>query len=146
MADEGMLRPLEQLDRRADLHDIAVMHDDDGVGEGQRLGLVVGDVDHRAADAGVQLLQLRAQLPFQMRVDHRQRLVEHDDIDVLAHQAAPERDLLLAVRGQPCGALMQHRRQVGHLGDVSTRRLMSASAMPRLRKGKARLSYTVMVS
>ena len=44
--------PLEQLLGRADLHDLAVVHDDDLVGEGQRLGLVVGDVDHGHRRAG----------------------------------------------------------------------------------------------
>ena len=50
VADEGVRRPLEQLDRRADLHHPAVVHHHHLVGEGQRLGLVVGDVDHRALE------------------------------------------------------------------------------------------------
>ncbi len=100
MADEGVAWPLEQLDRRADLDDLAFVHHHHLVGEGQRLGLVVGDVDHRPADALVQLLELRAQHPFQVRIDDGQRLVEHDDVDVGADQAAAERDLLLAVGGQ----------------------------------------------
>ena len=41
---------------------------------------------------------------FEMRIDHGQRLVEHDDIDVGAHQPAAERDLLLAVRREAGGA------------------------------------------
>ena len=96
---------LEQLDRRAGLHDLAVVHHHHLVGEGQRLGLVVGDIDHGAPDALVQLLELGAQHPFEMRIDDRQRLVEHDDVDVGADQAAAERDLLLAVGGQAGGAL-----------------------------------------
>ncbi len=45
-----MVGLLEQLDRRADLDDLAVVHDHHLVGEGQRLGLVVGHVNHRHAD------------------------------------------------------------------------------------------------
>ena len=108
MADEGMRRPLEQLVRRADLHHLAVMHDHDLVGEGQRLGLVVGDVDHGDVERAVELLQLRAQLPFQMRVDHRQRLVEQDRRHVRAHQAAAERDLLLHVGGEAARLAVEH--------------------------------------
>ena len=84
----------------------------------KRLGLVVRDIDHRARDALVQLLQLGAQLPLQMRIDHGQRLVEHDDIDVGANQPAAERDLLLAVRGQAGGAPPQRALQIEHAGDL----------------------------
>ena len=45
-----MLGLVEQFRRRAALHHPAVMHHHHGVGEGQRLGLVVGDVDHRHAE------------------------------------------------------------------------------------------------
>ena len=74
-----------------------VVHDHDLVGEGQRLRLVVRHVDHREVELAVQRLEGRAQLPFQVRIDHRQRLVEQDGGDVRAHQAAAERDLLLGV-------------------------------------------------
>jgi hypothetical protein len=39
--------------------------------------------------------------------------------DVLAHQAAAERDLLLGVGGQPGGALVELGAQVEHLGDLA---------------------------
>src|SRR5581483_5360040 len=90
MADEGVGRALEQFDRRPDLDDLAVLHYDDLVGESERLGLVVRYIDHGAQDALVEFLQLRAENPLQMRIDHRQRLVEHDDVDVGADEAAAE--------------------------------------------------------
>ena len=141
IADEGVLRPLEQLGRRADLHDLALVHDHDLVGEGQRLGLVVGDIDHGVAEAAVQLLQLRAQHPFHVRVDDRQRLVEQDRVDVGAHQPAAERDLLLLVGGQaasPC--VPASRRDRSSRAISRTLRSTSASGTPRLRSGNARLS------
>ena len=58
MAHKGVARPLEQLDRRADLDDFALLHHHDLIGEGQRLRLVVGHVDHRGADPLVQFFQL----------------------------------------------------------------------------------------
>ena len=92
---------LEQFLGRAHLHHPAVVHDHHLVGEGQRLGLVVGDVDHRVPEFVVQLLQLGPQLPLHMRIDHRQRLVEKQRVDVLPHHAAAQRDLLLGIGGQP---------------------------------------------
>ena len=51
MADEGVRRPLEQLLGRSGLHHRAVVHHDDLVGEGERLGLVVRHVDHGEVEA-----------------------------------------------------------------------------------------------
>jgi len=58
VTDESMRGLVEQFGRRAALHHAAVMHDDDGVGEGERLGLVVGDIDHREIELAMQRLQL----------------------------------------------------------------------------------------
>ncbi|MNS94148.1 hypothetical protein D3C72_1283550 [compost metagenome] len=116
MPDEGMRGTLEQRIRRPHLHRLAARHHHHLVGKGQRLGLVVGDVDQRQAEFVVDLLELAPQLPFELRVDHRQRLVEEDGRHVLAHQPAPQRDLLLGVRGQAAGAAIERGRQVQHLG------------------------------
>ncbi len=111
--------PLEQLARGADLHRAAARHDHHLVGEGQRLDLVVRDVDQRELELVVDLLELAAQLPLQMRVDDGQRLVEEHGRHVLAHQAAAQRDLLLGVGRQAAGAALQHVRQLQHLGDAA---------------------------
>ncbi len=118
IADESMRGLVEQFGRRAALHHAAVMHDDDGVGEGQRLGLVMGDVDHRQIELAVQRLEFRAQLPFQLGIDHRQRLVEQHRGDVGADEAAAERNLLLGVRGQPRRLAAEIRREVEQVGDL----------------------------
>ncbi len=57
IADEGMRGPVEQFRRRAALHHAAVMHHHHGVGEGQRFGLVVGDIDHRQVERAMQRLE-----------------------------------------------------------------------------------------
>jgi hypothetical protein len=76
-------------------------------------------VDHGETDALVELLQLRAQAPLEVGVDHRQWLVEHDRVHVRAHQAPAERDLLLAVGGQSRGPRAKHRSQVEQLRDLA---------------------------
>ena len=105
MAHESMLRLLEQLDRRSGLHHFTIVHHHDLVGEGQRLGLVMGHIDHGAPDALLQLLELGSQLPFEMGIDDGERFIEHDDVDIRAHKAAAQRNLLLAVGGQARSAL-----------------------------------------
>ena len=54
-----------------------------------------------------------------MRIDHGQRLVEHDDVDVGADQPAAERDLLLAVRREAGGALLQRRPRRSSMRAIS---------------------------
>ena len=94
------------------------MHHDDGVGEGERLGLVMRDIDHREIELAVKRLQLRAQLPFQLGVDHRQRLVEQDGGDVGAHETAAERNLLLGIGGQPRRLAIEVGREVEEMRDL----------------------------
>ncbi len=118
VADEGVRRGLEELLRLAHLHDAALVHDDDALGEGQRLGLVVGHVDHRVAELAVELAELGAQLPLHLRVDDGQRLVEEDGVDVLPHHAAAEADLLLGVGGQAPGLAVEHVLHADHPGDA----------------------------
>src|SRR5262247_2944990 len=94
----------------------------------------------------MQLLEFGPQLPFEVRVDDRERLVEHDDIDIGAHQSAAERNFLLAVGGQPRGALVEHALRSSISAIAATFCSISARGRRRLRKGKARFSHTVMVS
>ena len=117
VSDEGVRRPLEQLDRGADLHDFTVLHHHDLVGERQRFGLIVSHVDHGRLHPLVQFLQLGAQLPLQVRIDHSERLVKHHDVDVLAHQTAAHGDLLLVVGRQVRRTSVQHVGDFKHLGN-----------------------------
>jgi len=105
--------------RRARLHHHALVHHHHLISEGERLGLIVRHVDHGGVQALVQLLELGAQAPFQVGIDHRQGLVEQDRVHVGAHQAAAERDLLLAVGREPGGALIERGPQVQHRGDLA---------------------------
>ncbi|MNE15670.1 hypothetical protein D3C80_1085890 [compost metagenome] len=78
----------------------------------------MGDVDHGDVELLVDLLELAPQLPLQVRVDHRQRLVEEDRRHVIAHQAAAHGDFLLFIGTEVAGLLLQRRTEFEHLGDL----------------------------
>ena len=67
--DEGVGRAAVDLHRRADLLDAPVVHDDDPVGQRHRLGLVVGDHDHRRVDPLAELGELDPGAQAQRRVE-----------------------------------------------------------------------------
>ena len=119
VTDKLVFGPVEQRVGRAHLHRAAPRHHHHLVSEGQGLDLVVGDVDQRELELVVDLLQLAPQLPFQVRIDHRQRFVEQHRRDVLANQTAAQTDLLLGVGRQPGGALVQLAAELEHLGDFA---------------------------
>ncbi len=79
--------------RRADLLDLAAVHDDHPIGERHRLDLVMGDVDRRRRNFLVHLLDLGAHLDAQFGVEIGQRLVEQEDLGV-ADDGAAHRDTL----------------------------------------------------
>ena len=114
ITDEGVLRPLEQFLGRTDLHDLAVIHDNDLLGESQGFGLVVRDIDHGIAEALVQLLQLRAQHPLHVGIDNRQRLIEQDGIDVGSNEATAQRYLLLLIGGETARLLFGPAGEIDH--------------------------------
>ena len=113
-----MFRCVEQILWRAKLDNAPVMHHHDLVGKGQRLCLVMRDIDHRMAEFVVQCLELGAQFPFHMRVDHGQRFVEQDRVDILAHHAAAKADLLLGICRQAARLAAQLIFHPDHLGDL----------------------------
>ncbi len=58
-ATNGAGRIVVECHRRSDLLDSSAVQNDDLVGHGHRLDLVVGDVDHRRAELGVELGRVR---------------------------------------------------------------------------------------
>ena len=132
------------LERRADLVDLAAIHHGDAVGEAHGLGLVVRDVDRRGAGLAQHRLQLRAHLEPQQRVEIGERLV-HQQHGRLDGERARHRDALaLAARelgriaveiAARCGAAPAAR---------STLRFTSACGAFCMRRPKATFSNTVM--
>ncbi len=80
------------------LHDPALEHDDDAVGQRHGLLVVLGDVEHGRAGAAQQVRQLEPHLVAQLGVDVAQRIVEQQDLGLSDEGARERRALLLAVR------------------------------------------------
>ena len=100
-----------QLQRRADLLDDAVVHDDDAVGHRHRLDLVVRDVDGGRLQPLVQRLDLGAHRHAQLGVEVGQRLVEQEHLGV-AHDRAAHRHALALAAGQLARKAVEQRVEV----------------------------------
>ena len=85
--DEGGARRLVQLRRRAELLDLARVHDRDRVGHRHRLFLVVRDVDERDADLVLDALQLELHLLAELHVERAERLVEQEHARAIDERA-----------------------------------------------------------
>ena len=110
-ATNGVTRPVVDRARIVELLDHAVGHDRDPVGHGQRLTLVMGDVDEGDADLLLDALELDLHLLAELQVERAQRLVQEQHPRV-HHQRAGERDALLLAAGEHRGPV---RLPAGHL-------------------------------
>ena len=135
-------RAVVDLLRRADLLDRAVQHHDDAVGQRQRLGLVVGDEDHRHAGLLLHPLQLGPHLQPQPRVEVRQRLVQQQHLRLHHHRPRQRHALLLAAR-QLAGLRPEKAPSPTVSSPARTRLSRSAPRIPFRRRPKATLSKTV---
>ena len=91
--DEGVRRAVVEVERRADLLDVAVAHDHDAIGHRHRLDLVVGDIDGRGPEPLVQGADLGPHRHPELGVEVRQRLVEQEHLGV-AHDGPAHGDPL----------------------------------------------------
>ena len=120
------------------------MHDDDLVGHGHGLDLVVGDVDRRRLEALVQLLDLGAHGDAQLGVEVRERLVEQEHLRV-AHDGAAHGDALALAARELARIALEERDQAEDLGGaLSTRASISDFGAFRSFSEKPMLSATVM--
>ncbi len=102
---------LVDLVRVADLDDLAVAHDRHPVGHGQRLFLVVRDVQERDADPLLQRLELDLQRPAELGVQRAERLVEQQHGRV-EHQRPGQGHPLLLPAGQLAGPALGERAEM----------------------------------
>lgn len=87
-----------KLFRRADLTHLAGAHDDDAVGQRQRLFLVMCDIDGRRADQFVNAPDFGAHLDPQFGVEVRQRLIHQHQRRLDDDGARDRHALLLSAR------------------------------------------------
>ena len=113
LRDEPAGRALVDLLRRADLQQAAPVEDRQPVGDGQRLLLVVGDVDRGQAGLFADAADFRAHLQAQLGVEIGQRFVQQQALR-LDDQGAGQRDALLLAAGQLVGLGV---RAVGQLDE-----------------------------
>ena len=99
VSHERRQRPVVDRARLVDLLDHAVGHDRDPVRHGQRLTLVVGDVDEGDADLVLDALELDLHLLAELQVERAQRLVQQQHPRV-HHQRPGQRDALLLAAGE----------------------------------------------
>src|SRR6266702_1552197 len=103
-------RRVIEFERRTHLLDDAVMHDNDLVGHGHRLDLVMGDVDRRGPQPLVQFLDFGTHCDAQLGIEVGQRLVEQEHLRIADDGAAHRDALALAARQLP-GITVEQRRQ-----------------------------------
>ena len=78
--DEAGARVVVDLERRADLLDPTLVHDDDAVGHRQRFFLVVGDVDGGDAECALQRADFLAERHADLGIERGERFVEEKDL------------------------------------------------------------------
>ena len=124
---KGVLRPARTSQTRCRSEPrAAARHHHHLVGEGQCFDLVVRHIDQRELELVVDLLELAAQLPLEVRVDHRQRFIEQHRAHVFAHQAAAEADLLLGISRQAGGARMPNWPLISSISAIWPHPLLDA--------------------
>ena len=92
---------------RTDLLDVAVLHDDDLVGHGQGLFLIVSDEDEGDADLLLNLLQLALHALAKLCVQSAERLVEKKHLGLIDKGAGDGDTLLLTAGHLVNGALAE---------------------------------------
>src|SRR6266508_1119331 len=114
VGDEEVLGAIVDFERGADLLDPSVLHDGDAAAHRHRFDLVVGDVNSRRLQTPLQLLDFRAHLDAELRIEVRERLVEQVDGGFADDRAAESDALTLATR-KLLGLAVE---QVGDLQDL----------------------------
>ena len=141
--DEAVGRPLVEIALRADLPHRAFAHDDEAVGHGQRLLLVVRDHHGGEAELALQLADLDPHLLPQLGVEVRQRLVEQQHVGPEHQRAGQRHALLLAARELARQALAEMRRGAPAAAPRRRAPAISAGATLRISSPKATFCATV---
>ena len=131
-----MAGPHDQVFRRADLVDAAVLHDGDAVGQADRLVEVVGDEDDGLVQQRLQAQELVLHLAADQRIERRERLVEEPEFR-LDGERAGDADALLLAAGQLARVVVLAALQADQLDDLARprSRVAAVDALDFQRKG-----------
>src|SRR5690348_6528209 len=91
-------RPLKQIERGAELFNLAVPHEGDAVCERHRLDLVVGNVDHGMAKLLMEPLDFSSHIISKLGIQIAQRLIEQEEQRVSDDRTADCDTLALTTR------------------------------------------------
>ena len=120
VCDEGVDRLVVDVHRSADLLDAALVEDDDGIGKGQGLFLVMGDVDEGDAEFLVHLLELDLHVLAHLQVQGGQRFVQEEDFR-LVDDGPGDGDTLLLAAGEGLHVavlIIGHGHELEHAADA----------------------------
>ncbi len=96
--DEAVGGPVVDVDRRAQLLDATFVHDREAIRHGERLALVVGDVDEGHVDLALEALQHQLHRLAQLQVERAERLVEQHHLRARHERPRDGDALALAAR------------------------------------------------
>ena len=116
--DEEVGRPPVKSHGVGDLLDDAVFHHGDAVAQGQGFNLIVGDVEHRGGEAGVEAGDFGAHLEAGGGVEVGKGLIEQEQRR-LADQGAAQGDPLALAAGEGGGLAVEAGGQIEDLGGVA---------------------------
>ena len=120
VGDEGVDGLVVDVHRGADLLDAALVEDDDGVGQGQGLLLVMRDIYEGDAQFLVHFLQFRLHVLAHLEVQGREGLVQEEHLG-LVHDGAGDGDTLLLAAGEGFHVavlVVGHGHELEHLADA----------------------------
>ena len=112
---KGVLWPVIDIQRGANLFNMTGLHDDDLVGHCHRLDLVVGDIDGRGGKTLVQFADFRPHLDPKLGIKVRQGFVKQEHLGV-AHNRPPHGHSLTLSTRQGAGIAVKVGGQAQHLG------------------------------
>ncbi len=87
---EPVFRVFKKVLRRAGLYDFAFKHYRHMIGKSHGFHLIMGNIDHGQPELFVDLFELASQVPFHLRIDDSQRLIEKYGSHITSDQSTAQ--------------------------------------------------------
>jgi len=105
-----MLRIFKKIFGRAGLNNFALIHDHNLLGKGQRLHLIMRDINQGQFELFMDFFELSPQMPFEVGIYYRQRFIKKNGGHIGADQSPSQRYFLFGVGGKSRGFLFKKIR------------------------------------